>query len=286
MSRFSQYMIHPNDPQWQTQQKKIIPSHLTKRKPEIKFTENDDFSSSPSSPFTSQRSFGVNFGNTKQGSEVPIVNGADDLPPQKSLFDVYENEDNSSSFPKDTDLIKEDPTRFRNIFSKNTEKKEEISPVKNGDSAVLVFGFVELDEVLVHFEKFGSILEDFRNSGFKKKYPIFIGKQWVKITYDNPASAVRALRENGTILDGAVVGVIPYTKQSLEQLLNSKISEEEDIGDTFHSDLGIGNLNLDTKQETGYKIRDGKDLFKNKPSKPQVGFFAQMQNYLFGASDI
>lgn len=121
------------------------------------------------------------------------------------------------------------------------------------ESAVIVFGYPESisNQVITHFSKFGNILEDFEalrsTSGInaatlrlrgrksdssvpERKYPIFTGDGWVKLTYDNSSSALRALQENGQVFGGCLVGCVPYNKNLVEQLASCKIAKPDDIG--------------------------------------------------------
>lgn len=119
------------------------------------------------------------------------------------------------------------------------------------ESAVIVFGYPESISNLIirHFSKFGGILEDFevlRNSSGinaaslrlrgrksdqpERKYPIFTGDGWVKLTYDSSSAAVRALQENGQVFGGCLIGCVPYNKNIVEQLASCKIEKVDDIG--------------------------------------------------------
>ncbi|OWB70867.1 hypothetical protein B5S31_g548 [[Candida] boidinii] len=169
--------------------------------------------------------------------------------------------------------------------------------------------------------KYSSRIADLSNSTQKKSYPIFIGKQWVKITYDNIASAIRALRENGISLDGsnAVIGVIPYTKESLEALLHSKIPNDEDVGGDSFTDFNATTVfapaavsseaskklfpgsdiatllqyshNGATSSTDGssVKLKDGKDLFKNNVKKEKAAngsIVGTLMKYMLGSTDV
>ncbi|EJS44365.1 asm4p [Saccharomyces arboricola H-6] len=127
------------------------------------------------------------------------------------------------------------------------------------------------NEVIKHFSHFGHIMEDFQvlrlgrgispssfrifqkddtssnrndstnnkaitlkgrdNESTNRKYPIFTGESWVKLTYNSPSSALRALQENGTIFHGALIGCIPYSKNAVEQLAGCQIDSIDDIGE-------------------------------------------------------
>lgn len=126
------------------------------------------------------------------------------------------------------------------------------------ETAVIVFGYPESisNLILTHFSHFGSILEDFEvlksssginvstlrnksqnstNKNESRKYPIFTGEGWVKVTYDSHASAARALQENGIIFSGSLIGCIPYSKNAVEQLASCKIDKIDNIGESDFS---------------------------------------------------
>lgn len=138
------------------------------------------------------------------------------------------------------------------------------------ESAVIVFGYPESisNLVITHFSHFGNILEDFEilrsptginHSTFRihgngktgtiekenKKLPIFTGDGWVKITYDTPSSALRALKESGTVYCGHYIGCIPYTRSAIEQLASIKLQISEDIGS-----IDFGLFNNQTRRDT------------------------------------
>ncbi|QLL30481.1 hypothetical protein HG536_0A02980 [Torulaspora globosa] len=174
------------------------------------------------------------------------------------------SEEKTESLPSSISAARKDGTQ-PNVFDRNSILESSRSGVnkidKNGalsptapsieESAVIVFGYPESISNLVirHFSKFGSILEDFevlRNSSginaaslrlrrrksdnFEKKYPIFTGDGWVKLTYDSSSAAVRALQENGQVFGGSLIGCVPYNKNLVEQLASCKIEKMDDIG--------------------------------------------------------
>lgn len=158
-------------------------------------------------------------------------------------------------------------SRENNISSQEPER----------ETGVIVFGYPESisNLVLTHFSHFGTILEDFEvlrsASGINvstlksnktqiqqpKSYPIFTGEGWVKITYDNNQSAIRALQENGSVFRGSLLGCVPYSKNSVEKLASCRIDKNDNIGE---SDLGLsskvtplrdfttGNFGFDNKE--------------------------------------
>ncbi|QLQ78047.1 hypothetical protein HG537_0A02940 [Torulaspora globosa] len=150
------------------------------------------------------------------------------------------------------------------------------------ESAVIVFGYPESISNLVigHFSKFGNILEDFevlrtssginaaslrlrrrKSDNSERKYPIFTGDGWVKLTYDSSSAAVRALQENGQVFGGSLIGCVPYNKSLVEQLASCKIEKMDDIGGVNFS---VKHSSLDESKENTLSssvspINDGRD---------------------------
>lgn len=117
------------------------------------------------------------------------------------------------------------------------------SPIRQDtESAVLVFGYPEsiANSVIKHFSKFGKILEDFEvtrvdplfSQQKAKTYPIFTGDGWIKLTYDNKASAMRALEESGSVFHGTMIGCVPYSKQAIENIASISINTNDNIGES------------------------------------------------------
>lgn len=263
----------------------------------------------------------------------------DDLPPSRSIYDLNDeillsldkpNSQHNESF------INKDPKDYNNIFNKNDSKVKAISsgekvedklihPLQKGESAILVFGYPEsmANQVIQRFQEFGTILEDFdvnknkkfRDFSAKQRetiLPCFSGKSWVKITYDNPASALDSLQENGTIFNGVLLGVIPYTKDSIEKLQNRKLTENEDIGGGINLVNNLDNThkvdNAATNGDTSdvqasyvsrLEIKDGSNLFlksdSTDPSKPNpdnksdnenLGAVGTVFKYIFGFNEL
>ena len=78
------------------------------------------------------------------------------------------------------------------------------------------------------------------NTITNKIVPIFSGKHWIKLTFDNPNSALQALQENGNVFNGSIIGVVPYHKSIIEKLENRKIF----INDNDSTIMGEGNLDI------------------------------------------
>lgn len=247
-------------------------------------------------------------------------------------------------------FITKDPRSFQNAFarsgaaeeSKADDKKILKNPLQHSEAAVLVFGYPEsmANQVIGHFLEFGTILEDFEaakstatsspeeifqgpsTGAFfsskadethhenQSKPPIFCGKSWVKLTYDNPSSAADALQESGSVFNGALIGVVPYTKSAVEKLQNRKLTSTEDIGGGLQG-LQLGDLSSKVDKgvigdsndiQASYikrlDIKDGSEMFLKAPKgdsqnpsevkKPveKLGFIGTISNYLFGFHDL
>ncbi|XBW35095.1 hypothetical protein QEN19_000657 [Hanseniaspora menglaensis] len=194
--------------------------------------------------------------NTKENTFTlnTTTSGNGDFPPMKSLFDIEKEMEidhkiqQSRSSPS---IITEELTRkaqdfndFKklNIFDRSenvreTDKNNILQSKHDSKNdefySCTVFGYPEniSTQILNHFNKFGTILEDFpfltNNSSANKtkKLPIETGESWCKITYDNRVSYLRALKENGTLYSGYVIGCVPHTQTSnTKNSINNNLS--------------------------------------------------------------
>ncbi|KAK6465650.1 Nup53/35/40-type RNA recognition motif-domain-containing protein [Scheffersomyces coipomensis] len=267
----------------------------------------------------------------------------EDLPPTRSIHD-FNNEILNSLANKPVEkidsFINRDPKSFNNIFNasnlsdskqddaKLNEKKEKeaINPLVNNESAIIVFGYPEslTNQIIQHFKEFGDILEDFEtnqklpysllnskhNQSSKKVVPLFVGKNWIKLTFDNPASAIDALQENGSVFNGILLGVIPYTKNAIEKLQKRSITSQEDIGgknlldlsivrseklDTNTNDNVTGGSNSNPVSNNKFEMKDGTQLFlkpdgeqqKDKNVKQEkLGIIGNLSRYIFGFHEL
>lgn len=255
----------------------------------------------------------------------------DDLPPARSIYDL--NDEVLISLNKPASLhadsfINKDPKAFNNVFNKdgqnsakNTQNEPEnlkkTNPLDHSEAAVLVFGYPEAmaNQVISHFQEFGSILEDFdvtkRKTALVREpthskpiAPIFSGKSWVKITYDNPSLALDALQENGSVFNGVLLGVIPYTKNSIEKLQKRKLTATEDIGggiDLASGDkakkLDAGENDIQASYVNRMDIKDGASFFlkanandsKSNPDKKndeKLGLVGSALKFFFGFHEL
>lgn len=329
--------------------KRNIPQSVIKRSSKPA-TSGDSSSAEPSTQRSGFSS--VQFGTKKQifnvnqqapNTDIATYVESNEAPPMKSLYD-WQREDEFGSVQSaismpaaSSHLISNQgiPTSTRNAFDRdnmqlNTKQTDEESidktRTKPQESAVLVFGYPESisNQIILHFSKFGNILEDFevlrgvtgnnissatirlrsqnKDSAPQKKYPIFTGDGWIKLTYDSSSSALRALQENGTVYGGSLLGCVPYSKVSVEQLASCMIDKSDDIGGIgFSLSMKPDTTNApnsgtqtqddsdDTKNRSRFSfstrkldIKDGKQLFVHNGNSSQNGqnFLKNLENRL------
>lgn len=284
-----------------------------------------------------------------ENDDIPLYNNSDDVPPSRSMYDLNDEVFISLNKPAQhtESFINKDPRSFNNLFAKgddqtkkaaDSEQKILTNPLLNSESAILVFGYPEqmANQVIGRFAEFGTILEDFEAAKtsasealdllpaagafpFATKAtarenlpapPIFSGKSWVKLTYDNPSSAIDALQESGTVFNGALIGVVPYTKDAVEKLQGRKLTSVEDIGGGLptlvHSESSkvdkgvIGDSNdMQASYIKRLDVKDGSELFlkanagngdpsksSTKQSNKKLGVWGTISNYFFGFHDL
>ncbi|CAL9737115.1 nucleoporin Asm4p [Monosporozyma servazzii] len=184
--------------------------------------------------------------NTAIGNSLFTLRSTKNNP--MTLSNVKSYMSNVNAFDKDSSLKQSTNNNNNNNNTTTTTTNNEDSKQQQIEAfAIIVFGYPESvsNMIINHFAKFGNILEDFEvlrsvtginkinnnNSNQTKKYPIFTGDGWTKLTYDSQASAIRALQENGKVITGCILGVVPYNKEVVEQLASCKISKDENIGE-------------------------------------------------------
>lgn len=159
----------------------------------------------------------------------------EDPPPTRSIYDS-----GTSGLTKSETISHSLSDRRGSLasLSSSTPIKAPASPRPNSNgghsysNSVVIFGFPSsvTPAVVAHFSRFGTIAENVDSSSRisammspMKSHrapptPIQTGKNWLKITYDNPASAARAIHDNGTLIAGQyVVGCIPVTPQNYKE---------------------------------------------------------------------
>lgn len=265
--------------------------------------------------------------SSKTQDDFLVYTNDEDMPPSRSIYDLNDEvlislkslQNNNEDKTSDAN----DPKNFRNIFVRDAPKaspsedpNDQAKQLSNGELAILVFGYPETmaNQVIAYFQEFGTILEDFEvlrkpqamTVGLQDKQfvPIFSGNSWTKITYDNPASAVDALLENGAVFNGVLLGVIPYTKDAVERLQKRKLTSSEDIGsgittaaaETKHKDQGTIENDIPSQYMAKLDIKDGSNLFistnttsgtKVDPKKEQKkGVVGTVLRYFFGFNEL
>ncbi|CAI5759501.1 unnamed protein product [Candida verbasci] len=208
-----------------------------------------------------------------ESNEVQEFN--DDLPPIKSIYELNEEINQfKNEFKKDflkESFLNKDPKNFNNVFNKtnkqdilNKQHEKNLTTLDN-NCAIIVFGYPESLslQVIQYFKTFGNILEKFEinkilNDGDisinqinknltgltekdNQNIPIFTGNNWIKLTFDSLNSALLALQENGTVFNGALLGVVPYHKNTVEKLEKRLLKKDEDLSNE--------NLNLFLQQQ-------------------------------------
>lgn len=267
----------------------------------------------------------------ENADDLPLYNDGEDLPPARSVYDL----DNETAFRKPTEhaesFINKDPRGFPNAFSSNKatpsvakEHAGSDNTERHNEAAILVFGYPEhmANQVISYFAEFGKILEDFEVTRSSKKQgfalssltssvlfphtekparaPIFSGKSWVKITYENLALVSDALQESGSVFNGALIGVVPYTKDAVGKLQNRRLSPLEDIGGGYEvpSALKVDDV-VGEAADSGYlkkiELKDGAKMFlkANAPGSEdakketrKLGIMDTVTNFLFGFHDL
>ncbi|CUS20880.1 LAQU0S02e00474g1_1 [Lachancea quebecensis] len=290
--------------------------------------------------------------DTKDSLPHGILVDSNEAPPTKSLYDWQREDEFGAMLPPshlDSTLHnqsycsskKTDTSSLPNVFDKceNAKTATETAEVKmNGtssaasnrnESAVIVFGYPESisNQIIIHFSKFGNILEDFEalrgasginaaslklrskhtsENNTPRKLPIFTGDGWIKLTYDSPSSALRALQENGVVYGGCLVGCVPYTKGAVEQLASCKIEKADDVGSfsvpsnslignglsAINGAIGLRNEKPNTQEPQGPEekgafflpsnridLKDGKSLFvHNGPNPSHQNFLRAIES--------
>lgn len=315
-SQFNQ--TNEREPSWfNNPKKRIVPQRIIKRS--SKQVTSDSVPAVSQTPTNLNVATGfesISFGSKKVNvfpngnvsTETDILNNrilidSNEAPPTKSLYD-WQREDefgstisisqNNITTKQVTSSKVDNKIKSRNAFDRDNQEQscikenaqQKISEtVQNDESAVLVFGYPEAisNQVIIHFSKFGNILEDFevlrgvsgmntasiklcdnQNNEMPRKYPIFTGDGWSKLTYDSPSGAMRALQENGGVYGGCLIGCVPYTKSAVEQLASCKIDKKDDIG--------CINLNISTSSNFEYikEISDSEDQSVSQKSKDHL----------------
>ncbi|VVT58961.1 uncharacterized protein SAPINGB_P006471 [Magnusiomyces paraingens] len=199
------------------------------------------------SPSQSPTAFGTSFSGVPKPSHTKKKTFVqEDPPPTKSIYDndprnsigSFVNEKTTKSQP-DNHISSGFGNSTTSLSSSAASKSVTSGSSQNSSAAnssasadivsVIIFGFPAslTQSVVSYFSRFGNILENVdsnkrlhQSSKEKKNYPtqIHTGKNWLKITYENPVSAARAIQENGVVFAGQyIIGCVPATTQKLKE---------------------------------------------------------------------
>ncbi|CAB4254487.1 similar to Saccharomyces cerevisiae YDL088C ASM4 Nuclear pore complex subunit, part of a subcomplex also containing Nup53p, Nup170p, and Pse1p [Maudiozyma barnettii] len=208
------------------------------------FKSSNAFDKTPQSNIFNKNKITVTNGNERSNeitASSSILNG--NKSNGSKLFDFFGTSNNKG---------KSNTPESLSITATASSQQQHSQPQQ--ETAIIVFGYPESisNLIITHFSHFGSILEDFQvlrsasginvstlknknqnitNNNEDRKYPIFTGEGWVKITYDSRQSAVRALQENGSVFTGTLIGCVPYSKNAVEKLASCKIDKHDNIGE-------------------------------------------------------
>ena len=243
-----QFMERSNTPSWvKNNERRVVPGHLS-LKSKSSFASSTDRPSGGNrrTSMTMAQSPPNSFGGQSFGTPKPFqsrrVNhfGPDDLPPTESIYDVglspYTTDAKSARREGRQSHVNSDlrrQTSIRSNFATNNlsslNKQEQGSEPQTVPRSVIVFGFPPslATAIIDHFARFGTILEKFEMSNGRSpskdsgQTPILSGRNWLRITYEDPSSAERALAENGTMIAGYAIGCVPLDSSNYQEYGNA-----------------------------------------------------------------
>lgn len=260
------------------------------------FTKNDRAPSTSShrkSSLSLSHSPSATFGNSFSGVSKPITKKKtfiqEDPPPTKSIYEL--DSSSFSSFKSDASTSGDNAKNPTQQSKSSSSSEPKMTQVVDSVS-VIIFGFPAslTPAVVTYFSRFGNILENVdsarRLQTLKGKStshpPIHTGKNWLKITYDNPASASRAIQENGTIFDGQyIIGCFPVTSHRLkefEKACEMSMQSSEFPNSTTKSTL----FNFTPTDDTNKKENDLDSNASNTAKKTDSG---SVDKSVFGSSN-
>lgn len=156
----------------------------------------------------------------------------------------------------------------------NTPRKMALG--NDGNLSVVVYGFPQhlTPSIVSHFSNFGEILENVEPSDASfglsttpvkrpppgNRPPVFAGRNWIKITYDNKASVIRALAEDGSQFAGQyVIGCKPYTPSQMRDFdaISASMLDSHDAMDLDSP------IKPKAKLETQQQQQQNKSLYPN-----------------------
>lgn len=157
----------------------------------------------------------------------------------------------TSSAGPHSSSTREGPFSALKLSSTTMSSDQGIASVMTPDenaAAIVIFGFPPdmIPQIVSHFSRFGAIRENVQLEGSSplpkrvlQEYssnetattstttttaipappPLYMGANWIKLTYESPHSAARALSENGTLFQGQyLIGVTACTPQRAKLL--------------------------------------------------------------------
>ncbi|KAA8916559.1 hypothetical protein TRICI_001285 [Trichomonascus ciferrii] len=252
-------------PSWGKHDRRKVPSHISTLRPQSSFTPDRNAIGTPGSRHGSisaaqspPNTFSGSFGTAKpvQAKKSNIID-EEDLPPTESIYDTGASpffSGGSTPLRESVKPMAALPTSNTAIglrrMSSNSSKPSppantppDVQETQNANCSVIVFGFPPTltSTIIKHFSKFGPILENFdvakgespRKSG--RAPPIQTGPNWMKLTYDNPTSAAKAVSHysgGSRFIGGCAIGCMPFNSVNAKEFgyasTNSTITESED----------------------------------------------------------
>lgn len=271
---------HPNTPNWAKEKrfKPTTPSNL-RHVSSFNTSERGPISVRKASPSQSPtNSFGTSFSGVSRPSQTKKKSiMQEDPPPARS---IYDSDSSNLSLIHRTESSMTINRRSSMASNIGTPSSSTPRPVKTTDYSlsVVIFGFPSsvTPAVVAHFSRFGTISENVDSSSRLSLMsspnkslrapptPIQTGKNWLKITYDSPASAARAIQENGTLIAGQyVVGCIPLTSHNHKEF---EIASETSMLASLRSPGGESMGDYSIFDDTTIDFTDGNIL---PPSEPE-----------------
>lgn len=319
-SNASPYRRRSNVPGW-AQERRYVPNQTSSLRHVSSFNKTERTTStttpghrkSSTSPSQSpSNSFGGSFsGIPKTSSHTKKKTFIqEDPPPTRSIYDLESSNLDLIKTDTPSDTAADNENALRRPSSTPSDKKgNEPSSAYNryAGSSIIIFGFPPslAPEVIAHFANFGTILENVDSTsrifnrtpskgGNSHSAPILTGKNWMKITYDNPASASRALQENGFLLhDLYYIGCMPLTAQKLKEFENSSQASMNaaelsvDGMDTSYSNNNFFNgenslLNSTIPEEPGAEVR----MLDSQPANTEHDFNNSQSSLIAGTKKL
>ncbi|KAG5361342.1 Nucleoporin NUP53 [Yarrowia sp. C11] len=184
----------------------------------------------------------------------------EELPPTQSIYDsrgspfsAARRGNSAGSGMRRSETFSSNPTAARKTLRATASFNHANTPRKmamgnDGNLSVVVYGFPQhlTPSIVSHFGNFGEIMENVEPSDASfglsttpvkrpppgNRPPVFAGRNWIKITYDNKASVIRALAEDGSQFAGQyVIGCKPYTPSQMRDFdaISASMLDSHDV---------------------------------------------------------